>query len=454
MRVALLALLAGGVLGVAVVFLAPLAATTVLLALVTGFAIFVRPEVGVLAFVAVANLLPFGVMPIRIVYSPTLVDFVLTTLLASWVFWTLHRERPLVHSVLTLPIIIYLGLALTAFVLGLAYSISPERLRLFLKSINSTLFFFSVINCVTTRASLRRAVVSLMVGATLASAIAAALLYTPEATAIQILSVLGPLGYPTGPQALRPIADTEIQRAIGTSIDPNVLGGLLMMGSTLLIGQVFSPSPLLDRKLLWPMLAITVVGLLLTHSRSALGGMVVGAVLIGIFRDRRLLLLLLAAAALLPFIPQADVLVDRLRSGIAFQDRAAAMRLDEYRDALNLIARYPFFGIGFGEPPSIDLYLGVSSIYLLVAQEMGLVGLSSFLLILALLAWQILDGLARGRDEETRGTLLSLGAAMAAATSAGLLDHYFVNIVFPHMVALFWLYVGLTVVAARLAREA
>jgi hypothetical protein len=48
--------------------------------------------------------------------------------------------------------------------------------------------------------------------------------------------------------------------------------------------------------------------------------------------------------------------------------------------------------------------------------------------------------------------LLSLGAAMVSAAAAGLLDHYYVNILFPHMVAIFWLYVGLAVVAARLAK--
>jgi hypothetical protein len=43
--------------------------------------------------------------------------------------------------------------------------------------------------------------------------------------------------------------------------------------------------------------------------------------------------------------------------------------------------------------------------------------------------------------------------ALLAAASAGLLDHYYVNIVFPHMVALFWLYIGMGVVAAKLAKS-
>ncbi|MCL4369923.1 MAG: O-antigen ligase family protein, partial [Chloroflexi bacterium] len=234
----------------------------------------------------------------------------------------------------------------------------------------------------------------------------------------------------------------------------NVLGGLLMMASALLFAQLASAKPTLDRRLLAAMALPLVAALLLTHSRSALGGFLIAAMMVGLLRDRRLLLLIGAAAALLPFLPQSQLLVGRLLSGLAFQDRAALMRLDEYQNALNTIASYPWLGIGFGEPPSVDLFLGVSSIYLLIGQEMGLIGLASFLLVLGLLAWQVAVGWAEARNEEARGILLSLAAPLLAAASAGLLDHYYVNIVFPHMIALFWLYVGLAVVASQLAEKA
>jgi len=38
-------------------------------------------------------------------------------------------------------------------------------------------------------------------------------------------------------------------------------------------------------------------------------------------------------------------------------------------------------GVGFVGTPDIDIYLGVSSLYLLIAEEMGLVGLGVFLAI-------------------------------------------------------------------------
>ena len=44
------------------------------------------------------------------------------------------------------------------------------------------------------------------------------------------------------------------------------------------------------------------------------------------------------------------------------------MRFGEYKDALTLIERYPLFGVGFTGVPDIDLYLGVSMLYLIIAR--------------------------------------------------------------------------------------
>jgi O-antigen ligase len=450
--IVLVALIAGVALGTGIAYWSPAFAATALLVLAIAIAIFVRPELGVLGFVAVANLLPFSVIPIRFGLSFTFLDEVLTVLLIAWLFWAIWRGRSLIGSPLGFPILLYFGLAVVAFVLGLTYSISPERMRLFLKSLNSILFFFSVLNCIQSQAQLRRVVRALLLCGATAALVALALQYLPRQTTIGILSSLGPLGYPTGPEVLRPIADTDIMRATGTSVDPNVLGGLLMMVASLLIGQILSPAPVLQRKTLLLLASGVLAALVLTQSRSAFGGFVIAAVLVGTVRDRRLLLGVVAAAVAVLFLPRDWVFVDRLFHGLAFEDRASQMRLGEYKDAINLIAHYPWFGIGFGEPPSIDLYLGVSSIYLLVAQEMGLLGLASFLAVLVVLAWQVISGVLRTEDQELRWMLLSLAAALAAAGAAGLLDHYSVNIVFPHMIALFWLYVGLAAVGVRLAR--
>jgi len=161
----------------------------------------------------------------------------------------------------------------------------------------------------------------------------------------------------------------------------------------------------------------------------------------------------LGGLAVYAFVPQADMFIGHLISGAQFQDRAAAMRLGEYKDAIRLISEYPVFGIGFGAAPSIDLYRGVSNVYLLIAEQTGLVGLSAFLLVIARFLWYAFGCLGQVRDVQLSGIILGLASGIAGALIAGIFDHYFFNLDFPHTVALFWLFVGLTVVAIRLDRQ-
>jgi O-antigen ligase len=120
---------------------------------------------------------------------------------------------------------------------------------------------------------------------------------------------------------------------------------------------------------------------------------------------------------------------------------------------MRLIQQYPWFGVGFGEAPSIDLYIGVSSIYLEMAEEMGLVGLGMFLLTMLVLLWWTLRGLFHMDDPELAGHLAGFVAALVAALVAGMLDHHFFNLRFPHTVALFWFVASLALATIRIRDE-
>jgi polysaccharide biosynthesis protein PslJ len=133
-------------------------------------------------------------------------------------------------------------------------------------------------------------------------------------------------------------------------------------------------------------------------------------------------------------------------AGVQFADQANQMRLAEYRNAIAIIQSYPVFGIGFGTAPELDLVAGVSSIYLALAERIGLVGLFAFLAIIAAFFTRSLHAMrvAFNQQQHQRGAqLLGLQAAIVAALAVGLLDHYFFNIEFSHMVALFWGSIGL-----------
>jgi polysaccharide biosynthesis protein PslJ len=120
----------------------------------------------------------------------------------------------------------------------------------------------------------------------------------------------------------------------------------------------------------------------------------------------------------------------------------------EYANALTLLQRYPLLGIGFGSSPDIDVTAGVSSVYLLVAEQTGLLGLAMYLSAL-LSTWWVgwssvrhaeVKPAAGVEHEQTQGLQAAFLAALSGALVAGVLDHYFANQTFPHAVALFWLY--------------
>jgi len=316
---------------------------------------------------------------------------------------------------------------------------------------------------VRTWSSLKGLVVALIAAGFGAALIGVVLYFLPAEWSIRLLSALGRLGYPTGAGVLRYVDDdpTLPQRAISTSTDPNILGGLLILITTLTVAQLFSREPLLKRPLLAGMALVDAACLYLTYSRGSLLGLAVGLGVLAVVKYRRLIPLMGLAAVLLLLLPQAQAYIQRLVEGLQAQDLATQMRLGEYKDAFLLIGRHPWIGVGFVGTPETSLYIGVSSVYLLMAEEMGLIGLAAFIVIIALFfrqvwrAWPRMVA-ARGSGASQRARLqeaivLGLVASIAGVLVGGILDHYFFNLDFPSSVSVFWLYLGLAMAAVRIA---
>ena len=163
-------------------------------------------------------------------------------------------------------------------------------------------------------------------------------------------------------------------RAISTSVDPNALGGLLVFLTIITVVHLFASQPIMRRRYLLVISAMMLFALYLTFSRGSLLGVVAGLGVIGLLRYRKLVWVMLAIAALVVVLPQTQLYVERFVEGIRGEDLATQMRFGEYKDAFNLISRYPLTGVGFFGTPDIDVYVGVSSVYLLLAQQMGVIG--------------------------------------------------------------------------------
>ena len=181
---------------------------------------------------------------------------------------------------------------------------------------------------------------------------------------------------------------------------------------------------------------------------------VLGLGVLALVRDRRLVPLMIVGGLLLLLLPQTQDYVQHFLEGLRLQDLATLMRLGEYKDALILIGRHPWIGVGFVSTPETSLYIGVSNVYLLIAEEMGLIGLGVFLLIIGLFSQQMWLAWPSLRQQEGLDSiLLGLAASVAGILVGGLLDHYFFNLNFPHSVSIFWLYLGLAMTTVRLGSE-
>jgi polysaccharide biosynthesis protein PslJ len=446
------ALVVGAAGGVLLVAASPLVLFGALAGLAVGLAMLRSPQAALVVFVAVVSLLPFGVIPIRLGVQLTLVDGTLSLGLLVTILALLRGRAAPVSSPINGLLVLFIGLAGVSFTLGTSFAFSADLLRYFLKLVNSLLLYFVVILVVRSRAQLDQLVQLLLLCGGAAGAIALAIYYLPRDTQVQLLSALRPLGYPSGPEVLRTIPGTETLRAIGTSIDPNLLGGLLMMVAALAVGQVLAPRPLLPRLLVLGLGVAAVGGLALSYSRAAWVGLAIAVLYVGTFRYRRAWLVAACVGLVLVFVPQGNAVLTRFLEAFGGRDPATALRLVEYRTASELIGQYPWFGVGFGAGPNVELFLGVSSLYLLIAEEMGLVGLTVFLAMVGALFVHGLRGLSALRVPRSQGLALALQASLAAALASGLFDHYFFR--FPHSLALFWLYAALFWLATELPEDA
>ncbi len=449
-------------LGVLVAVATPLAVVAGLLGAVALALVLARPLLGLFGFVGVVATLPFGVIPVQAGAQLTFVDAVLIATFASFLARLPALARQPGGLRCGRPGAWLLGFVLVAsvaFVLGSGTSgAAPELLRRFAKLLASMLLFFVALNLVRSRATLEGLVRALMVAGALVGGVGTVLWLLPPSTQLAALSALRVVGYPTA-DVLRYIPGpndtyTSQLRATGTAVDPNVFGGTLMLALGLITLQWVARERLFSRPVLLALGLPALAGVLVSFSRASWLGLAAGVLAVGSARARRLWLVVPVALALMLLTPGGQVAAQRFVAGFSSSDPATALRLGEYRNALTLIQRYPLLGIGFGVSPDIDVTTGVSSVYLLVGEQTGLVGLGVYAgALLAVLASGVRT-LGAVRDERLRGVVSGLLAAFVAALVAGLLDHYFANLAFPHAVALFWLYAALLVAAAYQARAA
>ena len=455
----LILLLAGVALfaGAALAYLTPVGGLAVLVAGIGALLMLRDLRWALLALLGVICLLPFASLPFKIGFTPTFLDLVFAALYVVWTArFVTRRQEDFILTPVGWPVLIFCALAIFSFVLGLSHSRpTANDLRTFAEVLMGIGMFLLIVNNVRDEGWLRFLTAALTLGGAAQATIGILLYAIPKTWAVALLNPLARLSYPAGLGALRYINDdpNRPMRAIGTSVDPNILGALLVIVMAIAGVQLVAKRPVLRRQ--WLAVCVALMGgcLFLTYSRSSMVGVVAALGLIAVLRYRRLLIVLLIVGLLLLLLPQTQAYLSHMIEGFRFEDRATQMRVGEYRDAIKLIERYPWVGVGFVGTPDIDLYLAVAMIYLTILGQMGIVGLVVFILVMATFllyvyrAWRALPP-----DAPMEPFLLGYGAAIFGSLVAGFFDHTLLT--YPHAVALLWFVLGTGAAAARLALQA
>jgi len=287
--------------GAAIAFVHPLVPFAAISGIIAAAVVMSNIDFGLYAAIAVAVLLPFGALPINLGFNPTFLDLALVAVIAMWFAHTMTRQdgRGFVATPLGLPVFAFLILAVFSFIAGLAYApATTQVLRQFAEVLAAISFFFVVVNVVQTRDALRRFVIALMIAGFVSAAIGIVFYFLPRDWTITILSALRVFKYPTGDRVLRFIEDDPANpmRAISTSVDPNVLGGLMILVTALTVPQLFAEKPLLPRLLTVVMTLTMGVCMILTFSRGALLGLVIALAVISTVRYRPIISLMVLGA--------------------------------------------------------------------------------------------------------------------------------------------------------------
>ncbi|MFN8531686.1 MAG: O-antigen ligase family protein [Anaerolineae bacterium] len=448
----------GGLVGLLIAATDPLVAAGVIFGGLIGLYIMTSLEAALYGIIAVMALFPFGTLPFKIGFTPTFMDAAmlafLVVYLASWVTGkrTVEFKLTPVHPLIAL----YMAWLILAFMLGLQYGMPTSTIaRQFAETLLSISMTFILVDLLRDVKLLRRLVLVIMVAVATQAVMAIVLWAMPDASAERTLIRLARFGYPNG-GVIRYIEDdpAQAERAIGTWVDPNAFGGFLVISALTVAPQLFARKPVLRfRWLTWGAMGLVALALLLTFSRASMLAFALGLAFIGLAKGYRVFWAFIFTGAIaILLLPQTQAYLVRFVEAFTAQDLATQMRLGEYSDAFKLIQQYPLTGIGFTGTPFATLYTDVASMYLIMANQIGVTGVLFYALAIGGVfvygwkAWKY----ARD-DDELRAIHLGYHTALLGVLINSAADLYFFRLDFHASITFLWLVVALCLTSSRLA---
>ena len=396
----------------------------------------VRPAQAVLGMLVVAFLLPFAVVPVPIWgVQPPVFETGLAVTLVSFLIRQIPCSRRWPNPVFSNVSLWVSGFLLTGVVttlLAVSQSWDVQQLQYASKLGLGVSAFYLAQKWSRSSVFVRSFVILIVVSGVIQSLIATAM-YLNSSWADAVFSAIESVGYPAAVSAIRYLPDGETVRAVGTAVDPNVLGVILAIASVT-AAALASSLPFRKALLCWVLVLAILPGLALSMSRGAwLGTAAAALVLVWCWRPA-VAWILLSLGVVAVGVPSGLGPLEHLRSGLLARDASAALRLDELTNVPKVVRSSPAFGVGFLTQPVARYSLEISNALLWTVERMGVVGMSFYLAGVATLHVTALRKL-RAVPAITR-----ILPGFLAANVAGLVDHHIVSM--PHIVALYWLVGG------------
>jgi len=233
-------------------------------------------------------------------------------------------------------------------------------------------------------------------------------------------------------------------RAFSIVASPNILGSLMVLLIPLALSFAFAEKKAFKRIIYFCAATAMVLCLVVTFSRSAWLGFSISMLVFFLMKDKRKFLpLLILIAAFLILLPPVYDRLAYLLSGDYIESSVRGGRLQRWPIGLKMLSENPLFGVGLGqfggavaENNNIPGTFYMDNYFLKTAVEMGIVGLSAFvILIYNTVIWSYRS------IRNTDGTLERQLVQGIFASICGLVVPNFFENVFevPMMVTYFWI---------------
>lgn len=360
--------------------------------------IFRQPFIGLLATVVALPFERVGSLELGgLTLRPSQVLLIITVI--AWLVDGLVRRRLKIFSN---PLLVPLLLFLAAELISLTQAVNLRRGVVVLAATALTMLMALIVPQLVTTERRARRVIQILIGVTII------------VTIFGVYQFIGDLiGLPTSLTGLRDLYTKEVfgfPRIQGTALEPLYFVNFLILPLSLIAAFVLSRQRSLPILILVGALALTVINVVLALSRAGWAAVAVSLIIIGlyyfrrIFSPRQLVIGILVIAVTVVVFGRVFRLTDNVElsvekfgtqalaifEGASFSDRAST-----FTDAVGAFTTHPWLGVGVGNFGPVEApfptiepvggWLIVNNIFLEIAAESGIIGLTLFVCFLVML---------------------------------------------------------------------